>query len=609
MKDNKEKIGMAADEVHLCNRKFDEIIKEMKSRYTMDASLVRRAYDFALEKHKFQRREDGTPYITHPLAVAMTLAKAGYESDLIAAALLHDVVEDCGVTVKTLEEKFGSQIADIVDAVSAVSVSVENAEMSKRDRDVLSDNKLLNAIIDKGRQKALYIKLADRIHNLQTIGSLPVGRQRAKALHTQNVLIPVARYMRVFQLADELSDLCLKIESPEIYRQIEIGYHNILRKNAYVLEGAEGLKAFFYDLIATKDPIIAKYVVSLNFNERRVEGIFRHISDRLTESESLSDLLTKQNIPLYNINFTISDSCPKSPEAVFFQFYKELHESRFQLTITGISRAMSSGTVFYRLKDCFHNTYRLFLQTEKQRLAFSHGISITGKYADIQEYLNGYYYNRAEPDEPAHVMIPVYKRDGSRLFIEDGATVLDFAFRLNPEIGICARYAHINKLRDEAPLYTRLRPGDMVDVISDHDQAHPENDIPHVSIRWFEYLHTREAIRDLSRYLEFHASQASPKVLAVGEKGRERLEMPAGATVLDFVLATKGEAALEGFAAYLNKSTVPADISRPLRYGDQIRIRLEEKRSLPDISWLAAAKTAEGQKMLLSYMEKNYIHK
>ena len=204
-------------EIH---EKYSKIIKTMYAHGIMaDTKLINDAFQFAMEKHKGALRKNKEPYILHPIAVAQILADLGFESDLVAAALLHDVVEDCGVTVEYLMERYGKVVADTVDALSAVNViTSSDPEMEKKDVDVLSDVKLLNEI--EKNPKAIYVKIADRIHNLTTINAFPYAKQRAKAQHTRDILIPLARKMGVYRLIYELEDLCFGIENSECYKAV-----------------------------------------------------------------------------------------------------------------------------------------------------------------------------------------------------------------------------------------------------------------------------------------------------------------------------------------------------------------------------------------------------
>ena len=182
-------------------------------------------------------------------------------------------------------------------------------------------------------------------------------------------------------------------------------------------------------------------------------------------------------------------------------------------------------------------------------------------------------------------MIRVFKHDGTPMYIEKGATVLDFAFWLHKEIGLCARGAMLNHQNSVLPLNTRLSEGDYVVVDTDSDKDNPGNNKRHASIRWFEYLHTDRAIRILSRFLEKTVKTESvpTEVFYIDRDGiKHRYEVPLGATVLDFANIVNSIDICYLKAAYLNKSNEPVDLGRRVMYGDQYMFKVDYT-SEPDV--------------------------
>ena len=192
---------------------------------------IKRAYHFAEEKHAGVNRGSGEPYINHVLRAARSVAEWGAESDVIMAALLHDVVEDCDVTLADIEKQFGSNVADIVDAVTALSdkdFDSNNGTLTKAQMDLLSDAKLQS----KMNSKALLVKIADRIDNLNTLSGVKEEKRIPKAEHTKAIIIPMARLAKADHLADVLEELCFKIEHPAMYDNIERQYSHLLETNS-----------------------------------------------------------------------------------------------------------------------------------------------------------------------------------------------------------------------------------------------------------------------------------------------------------------------------------------------------------------------------------------
>lgn len=590
------------EQIKEIHEKYGRIIKTMHAHGVMaDTKLINDAFQFAMEKHKGALRKDKVPYILHPIAVAQILADLGFESDLVAAALLHDVVEDCDVTVEYLMERYGKVVADTVDALSAVNViTSSDPEMEKKDVDVLSDVKLLNEI--EKNPKAIYVKIADRMHNLTTIGVFPYAKQRAKAQHTREILIPLARKMGVYRLIYELEDLCFGIENPECYKNVKEKYEQLLWENRYgVKEVQDYLTTIFFgnsiDGIRKEDSL-SKFILSCGYRKRYIESIFRNVTSQV--SNILTDLeknICKEKVELYDIYFIVKDECVFTAIDVFFHFYQELLDGQYRITITGIKRNAEDTRSYFVLEDCYNNKYRLFVEKESDYLNKMNGVILGGE-VDVKKLTK---IDTAEPGESFKSFINVYRKDGTMVQIEEGATVLDFAFAIHPEIGICARYALINKKQEQIPLYAKLNEGDLVEIVHDSHKENPELDTPHATIRWFEYVRTREATRALSRYLEKHVESAKP-LIQVHDSDGNTYEIETGSTVLDFAFLLGNENGLHFKAAYVNKSKNKARIDKMLGYDDVVKIVFDDNDTeTPKFEWLNIVKTKKAKDVLLEY--------
>lgn len=168
-------------ELNIC---IDDIINALCANHKIaNKAAVNKAYTYAYEKHKGQVRKTGEPYIMHPLRVARAIASWGFESEVVAAALLHDIVEDCHTPVSEITEKFGSNIAGMVDTLTAVNKDLIKAQgLTKEEIDTMSDARLQK----KMSEKALFIKVADRLDNLRTIDGV-----KEEAKESQRPSIPV----------------------------------------------------------------------------------------------------------------------------------------------------------------------------------------------------------------------------------------------------------------------------------------------------------------------------------------------------------------------------------------------------------------------------------
>ena len=187
-------------------------------------ALVSAAYDYAATAHAGQLRKSGDPYLEHPFQVALTLAEQQLDATTLAAALLHDVTEDCGITLKQIEEKFGPDVARLVDGVSKLSKLALplpgelQQRPSVREQQAENLRKMLVAMAEDLR--VVFIKLADRLHNMRTLAALPPDRQKAIARETLEIYAPLAHRLGIWELKWQLEDLAFHYLEPRKYSQI-----------------------------------------------------------------------------------------------------------------------------------------------------------------------------------------------------------------------------------------------------------------------------------------------------------------------------------------------------------------------------------------------------
>ena len=216
----------------------------------VDADLLRRAYAYAAEKHEGQARRSGEPYITHPLAVSLILTELEMDDATLAAGLLHDVVENCGVTRDQLASEFGDEIADLVDGVTKLKLAdfearnesepgarlnvpppvetdhPEAAEALARKKRHGETNKsaanLRKILLAMAKDlRVMVIKLADRLHNMRTLGAMPEHRQKKVAQETLQIFAPLAHRLGIWQIKWQLEDLAFKYLNPDAYNELK----------------------------------------------------------------------------------------------------------------------------------------------------------------------------------------------------------------------------------------------------------------------------------------------------------------------------------------------------------------------------------------------------
>ena len=383
------------------------------------------------------------------------------------AALLHDVAEDCGVPLSEIRELFGSNVEKIVDTVTALSdKEFANHTLTKVQKELLSDAKLQSSM------------------------NVP------KAEHTKEIIIPMARLAKADHLADVLEDLCFKIEHPKMYEDIEKQYRQLLKDNSMTcqetLNTLEETVSSGYSSRALGK--YRRYITGFVHSERPCISIYRQISrEALNLKEDLPDLLTKYKIELYDLTFIVSDEIDDEkpgmhPYDVFFQCFDKALSSK-GLYLLKYCFTSNKSTGYFLLSDEMDNRYRLFVRTELEYQRF-----LYGSIVDPDSNFSIDNVNEVEPRDTYNEKIRVFRRDGTAMDIDQGATVLDFAFYIHTDLGLHFDHAIIDESKTKLPLSTRLSEGDLVTIVT-NDKVSPD-------ITWFKHVNTSRAKHTLVKYFQ-----------------------------------------------------------------------------------------------------------
>ena len=198
------------------NVSIDELLTKV-ARYDLSSSeMIKKAYDFADSEHQGQFRQSGEAYITHPLNVALILADMYADADTICAGLLHDTLEDTNATKEEIAELFNRDVANLVDGVTKLA---KMNFSSKEEQNLANTRKIITSITSDVR--IIIIKLADRLHNMRTLGFKSEFKQKENALETMEIFVPLAYYIGAYQIKSELEDLSLRYLQPDIYKRID----------------------------------------------------------------------------------------------------------------------------------------------------------------------------------------------------------------------------------------------------------------------------------------------------------------------------------------------------------------------------------------------------
>ena len=219
--DTKEvgRVGITSDftDPEILHQKLLETIR--KYRPNTDLSSVEKAYELAKSAHGDQRRKSGEPYIIHPLSVAIILAELEMDKETIIAGILHDVVEDTGVTDEQIEEEFGNEVASLVDGVTKLT----QLNYSQDKIEVQAENLRKMFIAMAKDIRVVVIKLADRLHNQRTMQYQTPEKQIEKSRETLDIYSPIAQRLGISKIKTELDDLALKYLEPDVYKELSEG--------------------------------------------------------------------------------------------------------------------------------------------------------------------------------------------------------------------------------------------------------------------------------------------------------------------------------------------------------------------------------------------------
>ncbi len=229
------------EEKKLILREYRALLRALKVRIKKgDKALIRRAFEISADAHKDMRRKSGEPYILHPLAVSrIVVEEISLGVTSVICALLHDVVEDTELTLEDMQQEFGSTVAKIIDGLTKIAIVVDgNSETSMQAENF---RKILMALAEDPR--VILIKLADRLHNMRTLGSMARDKQLKICSETTYIYAPLAHRLGLYEIKSELEDLALKYTQPETYIAIANGLRETKRERTrYINEFIRPIK-------------------------------------------------------------------------------------------------------------------------------------------------------------------------------------------------------------------------------------------------------------------------------------------------------------------------------------------------------------------------------
>ncbi len=611
--------------------RFDDILEKVQGRLgEKDLAVLRKAYVFSAKAHKGQVRRSGEPYLSHPLEVTALLADLGLDPTTLVAGLLHDVLEDTDVTPAELREAFGKEVTRLVEGVTKIS-RVQEASPEIRRAETI--RKIILAMTDDLR--VIFIKLADRLHNLQTLTFLSPDKQRQIAGETLEIYAPIANRLGMGRFKAELEDLAFRYVEPEEYARIdaliaprretaEAELRKISRKLKALMK-ANGIPAEIGFRI--KRP----YSVYQKMKAQRIEFgqvydflALRIITDTVKNCYAALGIIHQNWTPMPQ-RFRDFIAMPKP------NLYQALHTTiltpdkrSFEIQIrTREMHALAEQGIAAHWK--YKDDDAQSLMREDRRLQWLREmVELFRDQKNPREFLKNLKINLI-PEE-----VYVFTPKGKVVSLPSGASALDFAFRIHSEIGLHGVQARINgKL---APLKTRLRTGDIVEVITDEGRTPSRTALAtaytsgarHQLKRW---LHLQEKAKSVAVGRKLWEKAVRAYRLASGfPKGSElaaRVEAVSGmkAATEDDVYALAGRGKIIFSRRFMEKlgpgaaepdkgaDKGPTGPVLPLREGGQALVRLAKDcrpvRGEPIVGYITAGKgiTAHAQRCPLVVRE------
>ena len=473
--------------------KSEELINKVKNyNKFLNPETLSKAYDFALKAHVKQKRDEGSPYIIHPIAVANILTELKLDSATIATGLLHDTIEDTHATYNTIEAEFGKEVADLVDGVTKIS-EFENQAISNSKAE--NFRKLILATSKDIR--VLLVKLADRLHNMRTIKVVEKEKQIRKAKETMEIYAPLADRMGMHRIRDELEDLSFEVLNEDARKLIKDRLDKIKENN---LINFNNISDEFFEILKNKN--IEPKIVG---REKTPFSIWRKIQKKRTSLEQITDIIGFRII-LDNI-----DDCYKALGIFHSKWNCIPGKFKDYISSPKINKYQSLHTAIIGPNK---RPIEIQLRTKQMHEFAERGIASHWKYkssekfnsltwkeydwlADLVEIIDK---NENPDDSYEYTKLQMFQENafcftpkGSIIKLPKNATPIDFAYAVHTQIGDAAIGCEING--NESALQSILRNGDVVKIITSR-KASP-------SLHWLTSTKTGKARAAIRRYWQY----------------------------------------------------------------------------------------------------------
>lgn len=474
-----------------------------------DKKLIRKAFDVAVDAHKEQRRKSGEAYIFHPIAVAKIVAsEIGLGATSIAAALLHDVVEDTPITVEDIERLFNPKVAQLVEGLTKISLVQKDLNASMQAENF---RKMILTLNDDVR--VILIKLADRLHNMQTMDSMAEYKQTKIASETLYIYAPLAHRLGLYNIKTKLEDLGLKYTEPAVYNDIVSRIRETKEEqDAYIKDISDVLKKSLdnegVDYIIKGRP---KSIYSIRRKMRAQNVSFDEVYDKFALRIVYKSDPHEEKFIAWKIYSIVTDHYRPSPSRLrdWISSPKSTGYEALHITVMGPKgRWVEVQVRSERMDEIAEKGYAAHYKykngaTEESGLDVWLNLlreALENPETNAVDFVEDFKMNLYSKE------IFIFTPKGEIKSLPKGATSLDFAFSIHSEIGIKTRGTRVNGRL--VPLNYELKSGDQVEVITSANQK--------PTVNWLEYVTTSRAKNKIKNVLNENTKK-------IAEEGKELL--------------------------------------------------------------------------------------
>ena len=466
------------------NANYERLYKQMQDfGGTYDYALVKKAFEYCVLKHEGQKRSTGEPYYTHPFNVALIIVSLGMDSKAIAAALLHDVVEDTDATLEDIKREFGEEVALLVDGVTKIG------RLNFSTKEQQQAESLRKMLIAMGQDiRVIIIKLADRLHNMRTIDAMTPQKQRDKSVETLEIYAPIAHRLGIRSVKEELEDLALKHLDPIAYKEIE----NLLtlrkqhreqileeiknRIEARLKEVMPGAQMAFQGRVKSIYGIYRKmFVHGKDFDEIYDIYAIRIITDTVANCYNILGVMHDMFRPIPN-RFKDYISTPKP------NMYQSLHT-------TVLSRAGIPFEIQIRTFEMHHTAeFGIAAHWKYKEGVTDNNRKMEERLAWIRQILDSQAATTDDSDLVRSIKVDLSQEDvfavtpkGDVINLPVGSTIVDFAFAIHSQVGIKMVGAKADgKI---VPINHEIKTGEVIDILTTNQPGHgPSRDWLNIAV-------------------------------------------------------------------------------------------------------------------------------